>query len=445
VPDTRPTATAPVVPHGRGGGVFPGWRIVAALAISQTVGYGVLSYAFGVILGPMRTDLGLSIPVASGAVTLSLLVCAAASIPVGRWLDRHGGRALMTAGSLAATLLVAGWSQVSSTLELYAVFAGIGVASAMVLYEPAFAVVVTWFHAGRSTALLAITVVAGFASTIFMPLTGYLTAAHGWRSAVLTLAIIHGLVTIPLHLTLRRPTDGATRPPPAKAPTTRDTRAAILHTAYRDPFFWTMGLALVAHALTTTVLAVHLVGYLIDLGHPAAFAATITGLLGVLSVTGRLITTAISRRASLTTIAALIFTIQAAAAFAMPSAGHSETGAIMCVLGLGLGFGVVSIIKPALIAAQYGTTAYGTLSGVIAVPVTLAKAAGPFAAALLLTATGSYPWMITTVGIALLASAAATFTSGRHYRPEPVTPAATDTGAKNDMSGTASAAKPGSL
>jgi len=101
----------------------------------------------------------------------------------------------------------------------------------------------------------------------------------------------------------------------------------------------------------------------------------------------------------------------------MPAAGHSSIGAIMCVLGLGLGFGVVSIIKPALIAAQYGTTAYGTLSGVIAVPVTLAKAAGPFAAALLLAATGSYPWMITTVGIALLASAAATFTSGRYYRP----------------------------
>lgn len=93
--DTRHTVTAPAR-NGRGGRVFPtfyGWRIVAALAISQTVGYGVLSYAFGVILTPMRHDLGLSLRVASGAVTLSLLVCAATSIPVGRWLDRHGGYA----------------------------------------------------------------------------------------------------------------------------------------------------------------------------------------------------------------------------------------------------------------------------------------------------------------------------------------------------------------
>ena len=40
-------ADRPVGGHGRG------WRIVAALAVTQTVGYGVLYYAFAVLLRPM--------------------------------------------------------------------------------------------------------------------------------------------------------------------------------------------------------------------------------------------------------------------------------------------------------------------------------------------------------------------------------------------------------
>lgn len=75
----------------------------------------------------------------------------------------------------------------------------------MVLYEAAFAVVVTWFHHRRGTALLAVTVVAGFASTIFMPLTGWLAGSHGWRTALLVLAALYGALAIPLHLLIRRP------------------------------------------------------------------------------------------------------------------------------------------------------------------------------------------------------------------------------------------------
>lgn len=163
---------------------------------------------------------------------------------------------------------------------------------------------------------------------------------------------------------------------------------------------------------------VHLVAYLIDLGHPAAFAATVTGLLGVLSVTGRLVTTAISRRMSLTTISAVIFIVQAGAALLLPVSGRGSVGAVGCVLGIGLGFGVVSIIKPALLAAQYDTAAFGTLSGLIMLPTAIAKALGPFAAAALLATTGSYTWVIIVVGGAFLVSALATYSAGRHRHPE---------------------------
>jgi len=162
-----------------------GWRIVAALAVTQTIGYGVLYYAFAVLLRPMAESLGASPAAVTGALTASILAGAAVSVPVGRWLDRHGGRALMTTGSIAATALVLAWSQVRTVAQLYAVMIGIGLTMAMVLYDPALAVVVSWFdERRRANAVLGVILVAGFASTIFFPLTAVLVEHHGWRGTL---------------------------------------------------------------------------------------------------------------------------------------------------------------------------------------------------------------------------------------------------------------------
>ncbi|HET6667682.1 MAG TPA: hypothetical protein VFG98_10420 [Intrasporangium sp.] len=40
--------------------VFHGWRIVAALAVTETLSWGVLYYAFAVFQVPMGAELGLS-------------------------------------------------------------------------------------------------------------------------------------------------------------------------------------------------------------------------------------------------------------------------------------------------------------------------------------------------------------------------------------------------
>jgi len=54
----------------------------------------------------MAAALHTSTTTVAGALTCSVLASAAAAVPVGRWLDRHGGRALMTSGSIAATVLI---------------------------------------------------------------------------------------------------------------------------------------------------------------------------------------------------------------------------------------------------------------------------------------------------------------------------------------------------
>jgi predicted MFS family arabinose efflux permease len=371
------------------------WRLVWMLAITQTAGYGVLFYSFSVFLVPTAAELHTSTTTVTGAWTSSLLAGAAAAFPIGRWLDRHGGRALMSGGSIAATLLVLAWSQVSSVLELYLVWIALGVVSVGVLYDAAFPVVISWFDpARRARALLAITVVAGFASTIFLPLAGALNDAVGWRDAVLILAVIHGTLTIPLHFLIRRPPARK----PGRSTDSASERAAVTRAAFRDPVFWLLAASFVAQACAVAAVSVLLVTMLRDLGHSPGFSATVAGLLGVLSVTGRLATTAAGRRWSVGGVTAAAFVVQTGGVVLLPVAGRSVVGAIGCVLAFGFGLGVSTIARPAMLADRYGTSAYATLAAAWVMPLTLVKALGPLGTVLL--------WHVAGLTVALDAAAA---------------------------------------
>ncbi|MFI6834018.1 MFS transporter [Kribbella sp. NPDC050241] len=374
-------------------------EVVAALAITTTVSYGVLYYAFSALLEPMRTDLHISTTAATGALTTASLVSALLSIPIGRRLDRRGGHRLMTTGSILAAVAVLAWSQVHSPVELYGVFVAIGVASAMVLYPPAFAVIVAVTAPERRTsALLGITLVAGFASSIFIPLAGQLIHAYGWRHALVILGVVIAVITVPVHaVALRR-----TQPPEPIHHDQREPPGRVL----RDRGFWLLAVAFVLHSSALAVIGVHLVTYLTRLGHSPTTAATLTGLLGLLSVTGRVTVTILRRWLPITAITAAIITLQGIALGLLPTAGRSVAGAAACLIAFGLGFGVASIAKPAILLDRYGDHGYATIAGILGTPTTIAAATAPLAAAALATALGYTPLILTAAAGCIFAGIA---------------------------------------
>lgn len=423
-------------------------RTVVALAITQTVGYGTLYYSFAIFLTPLAADLRTTTTAVTGTFTAAVLAAAALAVPVGRWLDRHGGRALMTGGSLLGALLLVAWSRVDSLWQLYAVQVGLGVAGAASLYEAAFAVIIAGTSPRhRANALLTVTVVAGFASTIFLPLTGRLVEQYGWRTALVLLAAIQALLTVPLHATALRaapPAGGAAgRPdrrarrttPPAGSLDRRARRTAApagsldrparcaassaggvagspersvrLRVVLADRGFWLLAIGFTANTAAIALVTVHLVAALVSWGHPLSFAATAAGLFGVLSVTGRLATTALQRRFRTTTVVAVVFAVQAVAVAMLPVIGRTAAGAIAGVVGFGLGFGVATIAKPVLIAGRYDTRRYATIAATLVVPVTIAKATAPLGAAALLNHAGGYTGMFLATAVLCTIAAAA--------------------------------------
>jgi predicted MFS family arabinose efflux permease len=386
---TKAPAAAPA-----GGGRPLTRPLILGLAVSQTVGYGVLFYAFSVLLTPIAHDLHTSTAAVTGALTTSIVVAAATAVPCGRWLDRHGGRALMTAGSLLGVGAVLAWSQVEQLWQLYGVFVLIGLASAASLYEAAFPVLILATPpVQRDRSLLAVTIVAGFASSIFLPLTGVLLEHLGWRTTLLILAGVLAALTAPVHASL---VPGRTH----VGQRHHGQGGATVRQALRQTTFWLLAAAFVAQAAAVSAVGVLLVTALRQLGQPATIAAVVSGLLGILSVTGRLITTGFARRHGMAAITAVVFAVQAVGAIALPHLGHTTGGAAACVTAFGLGFGVATIAKPAILAERYGTARYATITATMTVPITLAKAFAPLAAASV-----SVGLSFSAAGVACLASA----------------------------------------
>ena len=172
-----------------------------------------------------------------------------------------------------------------------------------------------------------------------------------------------------------------------------------------DPGFWLLTVSFTANTAAIAVVTVHLVAALISWGHPAPFAATVAGLFGILSVTGRLATTGLQRRYRTASIVAAIFTVQAIAVAALPVAERNAVAAIIAVTGFGLGFGVAAIAKPVLLADRYNTRRYATIAGILVVPITIAKATAPLAAAWLHATTHGYTSVFTaTAAICVIAA-----------------------------------------
>ena len=375
---------------------YYGWVVAGTLAFTETVSWGVLYYAFAVFLVPMEAELGWSAATLTGAYSLALLISGLAAPFVGRWLDRHGPRALMTAGSLLGALLVLAWSRVQDAAAFYLVWAGIGLAMAATLYEPAFATVATWFERERGKALLLVTLAAGFASTIFLPLSGWLVGELGWRRALGALAAVLAVATVLPHALLlrRRPEDLGLRPDGTPADATgfgmgEEPAGATPRQALRDPAFRWLTAAFFLDTFSLVAVGVHLIPYLVERGDEPGFAASVVGLIGAAQVGARVLATVLGGRVSRVALTAGVFALQAVALVVLMG-WPNRAGVLVAVLLLGAGRGVSTLMRAGLIAEFYGRAHYGAIGGLLALFLTGARALAPVGAGLAYAVVGGY-------------------------------------------------------
>ena len=166
-------------------------RAIWTIGCGQLVNWGVLYYAFGVLLLPVEQTLNAPRWLVAGAFSLGLLVSAIAAPAVGRLADRGQGPAVMQAGGLHCGGPPDRVGVAADDLDHLPGWAGLGVCMAAILYEPVFAIVGRAYPDAndRLRAIATITVMGGLASTGFLPGTTLLVSRLGWRGAVVALGL----------------------------------------------------------------------------------------------------------------------------------------------------------------------------------------------------------------------------------------------------------------
>lgn len=370
-------------------------RAVIALGIGQCVNWGVLYYAFAVLVLPLERELGVATWVVTGAFSLALLMSAALAPTVGRWGDRDRGALVMQAGGFTAAALLAGWTLAPGIPALYIAWAGLGLCMAATLYEPAFVIVGRAYDdpVRRLRALAAVTLFGGLASTVFLPVTAFLVAAGGWRRAVLGLAALLMVSTVITRAFVFRSLPAAPPAPfPELSPSSGPEAAGD-----RAPFFF-IAVMFGLTSLASAAFVVNLIPALAERGITPATAAMLGGSIGVMQLPGRALVMHGSAGGSPSRLLTVSLLLQAAGlagvAFAR-SALLAAAGTMVFALGAGL----TTIVRPYLIQTMFGNQRGGYLNGRIARRQQLARAAGPLAIAWLAGLAGYATVFATLAGV----------------------------------------------
>ena len=397
--------------------IYHGWWILATLSLTETTSWGIVYYGFGVFLPYVEAEFRWTRAEITGAFSLALLLSGLAAVPVGRLLDRHGARALMTGGSLAATALLLALSRVDGLPGFYAVWAALGLTMATILYDPAFTVLAQWFARYRSRAFTILTLCAGLASTIFNPLDNWIIQQQGWRAALVTVALLLGVLTIAPHALFlrRRPADlglrvdGVDAPadaPPAQS-AARGTESVPLAEALRTRTFWALAAALVLMTLNSIAITVHMIPFLLESGYASEFAALSVGLIGFMQIPGRLVFAPLMRLLPRRAVLVIIALMQALALLLLAQGSSTTAIVLLFIAFYGMANGMATLVRASAIAEFFGPAHYGSISGWIGFFTTLARAAGPLGVGVIYIAFGGYLpvfWML--LASALIAAAA---------------------------------------
>lgn len=370
--------------------------LLAGLCASQVVSWGVLYYAFPAVSATVAADTGWSLGAVTTAFSMGLVLSAIAGVPFGRLLDRVGARSVMTAGTLGGALGLVAVALAPTLPWLAAAWCLTGIAQSATLYQAAFTVINRTSGTHRARGVMVLTLAAGLASTVFAPLAAALTAAAGWRSALVVLAGVLVVTVTPIHLLLVPP---RWPEPPAPVPGAAGAGGVRVRDIVRSaPFVRAQaGMTLLTLALYAATLT--LVPLLLARGYDMATAVVAFGLVGVGQVAGRIVFAARSwspRGAGLVVAATTVVALVALALLPRPF-----PALVAVVLLAGAARGALTLAQASTVVDRWGTERLGQLSGVFAVPITGATAVAPALGAWLLTSVGG------TTGTLLLAGLAA--------------------------------------
>jgi len=389
---------------------LPPWLIISGLGITQIVGWGSIFYSVGALSQDIADGQGWPTSLIFGAFSAALLLSGALSRSFGRIIDRHGARKVMAAGSVVAAVgcTIVGLSQTPAVYV--AGWLVIGFAMRMALYDAALVALTQLVGIGARRAFSYLSLIAGFASTIFWPLSHVLSSSYGWQATFLIFAVLNIVICLPIHLTVLAgpPQDGSSEAEPSPdghIPLTgRDRTIAMSLFAG----------ALAFNGFIFAAMSAHVVPMFESLGFTPAATVTFAAFIGPSQVASRLAEIFLGRRLRAVQLGLIAYGVLPVAFAIFIAGGFGPAAAAVLVVVYGMSNGLVTIAKGAVALAMFGRSGYGRMLGTLVAPNLILNALAPTVFAVVLDYGGPRIGIVVLMGAGVL-SALAMLVLARRY------------------------------
>jgi len=385
------------------GNVFYGWWMVAGGIILAMFGYGGWFYSFGALFNPMRTEFGWSRAATSIPFSLSRLEGGIEGLVTGPLTDRFGPRFMVRVGFTMAALGFLLMSRINSLwmfIVSYSLLLSLGMNAG--LYMPLQTAVAKWFDKKRGLALGALTTGAALGGSILVPIVAWLIIDHGWRMAVLVLAIAAAVLGWavsfilkphpPEHYGLRM--DGI-RAEAVEATTVEKKDIVVpefglyAREAAKTMNFWIMVIAFTFSHTGVSAVVVHEIPFIEDMGISPVLAAAALGTMTLVSAPGRFFAGWLADKWNLKYLYVICSVVQAIGLFIFSRATNMSWVWVFVVI-YGFSYGFRLPLEPAMRASYFGRKAFGAIYGYINSIAVFGSFGGPYLAGWLFDKTGSY-------------------------------------------------------
>ena len=362
-------------------------RLALALGTTQILAWSTTFYIPATMLGAAAETLGASRTWLLAAFSWSLLVAAACAPRIGRFIDAHGGRSVLAAGALVTCggLVVLAGAQ--SLTQWFAAWTVLGVGMALGLYDTAFATIGRILGSGSRPAIVGVTLIGGFASTVGFPTGTWLVHAIGWRWAILAYAAVQVVLILPVVL-LAVPRAPASAPAAVARPSAGGGRPP----GWRE--FALLAAFFTSRAGIGALISVHALVLLQGIGLTLEAAVVTAASIGVAQVSARVLEEAFGRGLSPVRSGQL-------GAILMP-AGVLATllgaPALVFAASYGMSNGILTISRGTLPMHVFGPAGYAALLGRLALPSLVAQALAPTLMAPVVEAVSAW-WVFAGIGV----------------------------------------------
>jgi MFS family permease len=393
---------------------MPLWRVITALGITQIIGWGTTYYALGALSMDIAADRQWPKLLIFGAFSAALLISGLISRMAGRAIDTYGGRRVMAAGSALAGL---GCLILSFATEPWIYVAGwlvLGPAMRLILYDAAFPALAQVAREKSRRSISYLTLFGGLASTVFWPLSHYLSQAIGWQEAFRVYAMLHLLICLPLHLLVLGHGDEHLVVQDQEMPTT--TKAPALSGTDRNRAMVAFAAVLALNGIVFSAISAHVVPLFEGLGYGAAAAVTLAALIGPSQVASRIGDILAGHHVKTMTLGLIAVGLLPLALVIFAGGGFALWAALVFALLYGMSNGLMSIIKGIIPLSLFGRQGYGLVIGTLSTPQLILNAIAPTLFALVLDLAGPRNGLLIAIFFALLSFIAMIYLARKYPR-----------------------------